>query len=214
MRDIFNVYIETPDSEEFSRIVGTYEKRYGKLELVYRDVLAKFQVKELSDFDKDYLVSILTQYLFKWGKMARVLGFKGCETLGSKLIQMDSQLKNFKQESLSTIDIIKNSGKITTIYDEIMNTRWKSNRGRIKRVGPTSTSKALHLVAPNLFMLWDRAIRNYYGFKDNGVEYSRFLKTMQHWFNELKPTIERLQQQCDKSCTKIIDEYNWIKCRS
>ena len=208
------MYIETPNSEDFSRIVGIYEKQYEKLELVYRDALANFQVKNLNDFDKDYLVSILTQYLFKWGKMARVLGFKGCETLGSKLITMDSQLKNFKQESLSTIDLTKNAGKITVTYDEIMNTRWKSNRGRIKRVGPTSTSKALHLFSPNLFILWDRAIRNYYGFNDNGIEYTRFLMTMQSWLKELKPTIERLQEQCGKSYTKIIDEYNWIKCRS
>jgi hypothetical protein len=214
MREIFNVRIKTPDSENFSRIVGTYEKRYGKLELVYRDVLAKFQVEELSNFKKNYLVRILTQYLFKWGRMARVLGFKGCETLGSKLIQMDSKLKNFKQENLSTIDLTKEAEKITATYDEIMNTRWKSNRGRIKRVGPTSTSKALHLVAPNLFMIWDRAIRNYYGFNDDGVEYTRFLMTMQSWLKELKPTIEGLQQKYDKSCTKIIDEYNWIKCRS
>jgi len=214
MRAIFNVRIKTPDSDEFSSKVVRYEKKYGILEFEYRDAFAKFQAEELRNFNKDYLVSILNQYLFKWGKMARVLGFKGCETLGSKLIQMDSQLKDFKQESLSTIDLTEKAEEITVIYDEIMNTRWKSDRGRIKRVGPTSTSKALHLVAPNSFMLWDRAIRNYYGFNDNGIEYTRFLMTMQSWLKELKPTIEELQRQYDKPCTKIIDEYNWIKCRS
>lgn len=103
---------------------------------------------------------------------------------------------------------------ITAAYDEIMNTTWKSEKGKLKRMGSTTTSKALHLVTPTLFMLWDRTIRNYYGFNDNGIEYTRFLMTMQSWLKELKSTIERLQQQFDKSCTKIIDEYNWIKCRS
>ena len=57
------------------------------------------------------------------------------------------------------------SSEFADIYDEIMNTKWKSKKGKTKRVGPTATSKALHLVAPDLFIIWDRAIRNHYVFK-------------------------------------------------
>ena len=112
MRDIFNVRIITPDSETFSRTVELYEKKYQKLERVYKDVFVKLQIEEFSHLNKEYLLSILNQYLFKWGKMARVLGLKGCETLANKLIQMESQLENFRQESLSTIDLRKKTEQI------------------------------------------------------------------------------------------------------
>lgn len=206
--------MKVPDSEDFSRLVETYENEFGELERIYRDVFEEIGTKWLSDLSTNNIEGILKKYLLKWGKMARVLGFKGCEKLGDKLKEMDTQLRKFRQEDLSTANLDNMSGEIVDIYDVIMNTKWLSKKGKVKRVGPTSASKALHLVAPDLFMIWDREIRNDYGFKDNGEEYARFLTSMQNWMKKLKPTIERLQKQYKKSCTKIIDQYNWKKCRT
>lgn len=202
--------MKVPDSEDFSKRVETYEKRYEKTEHIYRDVLRKFGTINLCNLSEDNIECILNPYFLKWGKMGRVLGFKGVRRIGDRFKEMDAQLGKFQQEDLLTLNLDIMSSEIANIYDEIMNTEWLSKKGKVKRVGPTSASKALHLVAPNLFMLWDRAIRNYYGFKDNGEEYIRFLANMQNWMRELKPTIEILQKRYKKSCTKIIDEYNWI----
>jgi len=103
------------------------------------------------------------------------------------------------------------SSEFAGIYDEIMNTEWKSEKGKNKRVGPTAASKTLHLVAPNLFIIWDRAIRNHYMFKENGAEYFRFLVNMQG-LKKLRSPIGALHRRYGESCTKIMDEYNWIKC--
>lgn len=206
--------LRVPDPEDFCELVEMYEKRYEKLDDIYVEALQRLENKKLCNFDDYDIKCIIYPYLLRWGKMARVLGFKGCKIIGDKLGEMNFQLSKFRQEDLSTVDLDSVSRKISGIYDEIMNTEWKSEMGRFKRVGPTSASKILHLVAPNLFMMWDREIRGYYGFQSNGQEYVRFLAQMKNWIEKLKSTIEKLKNKHQKPFTKIIDEYNWIKCRT
>lgn len=205
-------FIKVPVPEEFSNLVNLYESIYKNLDSIYVTALQDFENKKLSNLNYSDVESILRPYLLKWGKMGRVLGSKGCKRVGDKLREMDLQLTELRQEALSTVDLDRMSSEFVDIYDEIMNTEWKSEKGKTKRVGPTAASKALHLVAPNLFIIWDRAIRNYYMFKENGAEYVRFLVDMQTWLKKLKSPIGALQSRYGKSCTKIIDEYNWKKC--
>jgi hypothetical protein len=205
-------FIRVPVPEEFSSLVDLYEARYKKLDSTYVTALRDFESKKLSNLNYSDVESILHPYLLKWGKMGRVLEFKGCKRIGDKLRKMDLQLTKLRQEALSTVDLDRMSSEFADIYDEIMNTKWKSEKGKTKRVGPTAASKALHLVAPNLFIIWDRAIRDHYIFKENGAEYVRFLVNMQTWLEKLKSPIGALQSRYRKSCTKIIDEYNWKKC--
>jgi len=205
-------FIRIPAYEEFSNLVDSYESSYKTLDSIYVAALQLFENKKLSNLNNSDVESILLPYLLKWGRMGRVLGFKGCKRIGGKLKEMDLQLTKLRQEALSTVDLDRMSSEFADIYDEIMNTEWKSEKGKTKRVGPTAASKALHLVAPNLFIIWDKAIRNHYVFKENGAEYVRFLVNMQTWLKKLKSPVGALQSQYGKSCTKIIDEYNWKKC--
>jgi hypothetical protein len=71
---------------------------------------------------------------------------------------------------LATLDIHQNSDEIKELYNEILNVEWKSEKRKTKRVGLTATAKGLHLIVPDLFMIWDRKIRVDYGFQDNGKE--------------------------------------------
>jgi len=208
-------FFRVPVPEEFSNLVDLYEIRYKNLDSIYVTAIEDFENKTLSSLNDDDVESILRPYLMKWGLMGRVLGIRGCKRVGRKLRAMDLQLTKLRHEDLSEIDLDDNvAQKSTDVYDEIMNARWNSDMGRSKRVGPTAASKALHLVAPNLFMIWDRKIRNYYELGDNGGEYVRFLLNMKRWLKKLEPTIMKLQDKYQKSCTKIIDEYNWIKSRT
>jgi hypothetical protein len=204
--------VRIPVHEEFSNLVDLYESRYKNLDSIYVTALQDFGNKKLSDLNYSDVESVLHPFLLRWGRMGRVLGFKGCKRIGDKLGEMDLQLTKLRQEALLTVDLDRMSSEFVDIYDEIMNTKWKSEKGKTKRVGPTAASKALHLVAPNLFIIWDRAIRNHYVFKENGAEYVRFLANMQTWLKKLKSPISALQSRYGKSCTKIIDEYNWKKC--
>jgi len=204
--------LRVPTPEEFSNLVDLYESKYKKLDSTYVTALQLFENKKLGNLNYSDVESVLRPYLLKWGRIGRVLGIKGCKRIGDKLREMDLQLTKLRQENLSPVTPDRMSSEFADIYDEIMNTKWKSEKGKTKRVGPTAASKALHLVAPNLFMMWDRAIRNDYVFKENGAEYAIFLVNMQTWLKELKTPIDALQRQYGKTCTKIIDEYNWMKC--
>jgi hypothetical protein len=201
-----------PDSREFSRLVEQYEDKYKELDRTYLTAIKDFNgiIGSFGDYEVE---SILYPYLLRWGKMMRVLGYKGCSRISEKLREMEPQLDKFQKLTLSTIDLSQMSDKVEALYDELLNADWESDKGRTKRVGPTATSKVLHIVAPNVFIMWDRKIRDYYGFKDSGAEYVRFLANMKDWLENLSPRIEELSNKYQKSHTKIIDEYNWLKCR-
>jgi hypothetical protein len=128
---------------------------------------------------------ILCPYLLKWGRMGRLLGYKGCERIAEKLEEMKNQFAWFQAINLTTVDIRKKSHEIEKLYNAFLNARWKSDKGRTKRVGPTATSKVFHLLVSDLFMIWDSKIRKTYRFKDRGREYVRFLSIMQNWSKKL-----------------------------
>jgi len=78
-----------------------------------------------------------------------------------------------------------------------------------KVLGPVGAAKALHLLAPGFFPIWDRTIAQKYGqwlgpAGSNGKKYWRFMAICQRQCRELK----------NASCTnplKSIDEYNYCK---
>jgi hypothetical protein len=192
--------------------VREYETKYEELERIYLQAMENFKKRGLWGSCRYDVDLILRSYLLNWGKMRRVLGYRGCDRIGRRLVEMKPKLDEFKEMTLSTIDMERMSDDVEDVYDEMLNAEWKSDKGRAKRVGPTATAKVLHMALPNLFMIWDRRIRNCYGFRDRGREYVRFLANMQNWNKELGTTIDALQKEYGKSCTKLIDEYNWKKC--
>jgi hypothetical protein len=203
--------LEVPRAEEFSELVEQYEKKCENPDGVYIMVLREFEKRNLQDLSYHDVESVLRPYLLKWGKMGRVLGIRGCQIICDKLKELNPKFAVLRHKALLTFDLDAKL-KFADIYDEIVNAKWETQKGKTRRVGPTSASKTLHLVAPDLFMIWDRTIRNYYGFQETGKEYLRFLVNMKNWLKKLKPTIKKLQAKYQKSSTKIIDEYNWIKC--
>jgi hypothetical protein len=78
-------------------------------------------------------------------------------------------------------------------------------------LGPVGAAKALHLLAPSFFPLWDRAIAKAYGLSlgragTNGPRYWRFMEIARHQCCEL--SLEDLD--CPNPL-KAIDEYNYCR---
>lgn len=78
-------------------------------------------------------------------------------------------------------------------------------------LGPVGAAKALHLLAPRLFPLWDRAIAEAYDLAlgkagTNGKRYWRFVLISQRQARELKGEDPDCQNPL-----KSIDEYNYCK---
>jgi len=75
---------------------------------------------------------------------------------------------------------------------------------------PVSVAKALHLLAPNFFPLWDdkiaRAYKCYYNDRP-ADKYVSFCKLTKNMVDVLNRCINRP----DKTIIKLIDEYNYSK---
>lgn len=80
-----------------------------------------------------------------------------------------------------------------------------------KTKSPVATAKALHLLAPNFFPLWDYKISCAYKCryaKNPAQQYIKFMKIMRHILIELNFELEITKH---KTALKLIDEYNYAK---
>lgn len=74
---------------------------------------------------------------------------------------------------------------------------------KVKGIKYVGASKIMHLINRRLFVMWDNAIKNEYGFKTStSDDYLNFLKLMQEKFKD----IEWVE---DKPLTKAVDEFNY-----
>jgi hypothetical protein len=78
-------------------------------------------------------------------------------------------------------------------------------------LGPVGAAKALHLLAPGFFPLWDRAIASAYGLPmrprgKNADRYRRFMRITQMQY-EVLPGV----QDVKPNPLKALDEYNYCK---
>ena len=109
---------------------------------------------------------------------------------------LEPLFNKFEEKDIKTINFDEFLGeKITEIYNALST--------QVKSVGAT---KIMHLRVPQVFVLWDTRIREYYGFKDDSAEsYIKFLGKMRNKFKDIKLNEE------NRSFAKAIDEYNYIR---
>lgn len=103
----------------------------------------------------------------------------------------------FKNRKLQTINLFHFKKEIIKIFEPLY---------EIKGVRSTGAPKLMHLVNPEVFIMWDSYIRKYYDFKKGKAEdYFNFLIMMQSEFKGVKFD--------DRKTTfaKAIDEYNYLK---
>lgn len=124
---------------------------------------------------------------------------------GIMAINNDPRLSALRDANLRAINIPQNRHSIKECFEHFM---------RIDRVGPTGVSKALHVLMPNLFVMWDDRIRSAYRCAGNGSEdgYLKFLQLMQGAASSLEESVwGNVCRQCDDfSIPKLLDEYNYV----
>jgi hypothetical protein len=205
-----NEFLRVPSIHCFSEIVQTYETVHKETDKTYINSINRMKETNLKSLNQKDVQSILNPFLLKWGNMARVLGFAGCIKIGEVLKEMNEELFDVRYYFLQ--DDLEKVSNVAELYDNIMNAQFKSTSG-LTQAGSTAASKALHLIAPDFFVMWDNDIRKYSGFGDTGKEYQRFMANMKYRIECLNPTVTALSEKFGKTKTKIIDEYNWFKFR-
>lgn len=158
-----------------------------------------------------------TSYYSRAGK-----AFKTISTILTGLLSdesFQSRLSKVRYLKISEVDLEKNYEDIVELF--------KITR-KCRGFGPTACSKILHLIQPELFIMWDKAISQFYHdvHRKNGLQhqkgeeicYFEFLKDMQKLSLELlKSNTESVIlkdlkdiSKYDKTLAKALDEYNYM----
>ncbi len=140
------------------------------------------------------------------------------KTLQKALQTSHDKFELIRSENLKSIEfekIIKHDGrnvKIGNLVEEIFNTLSSVRAGR-RTVGYTATTKIMHMVMPELFVMCDKAIREGYGIGDNSRSYLNFLIRMQNatkkFMKETEFQLYKKLHNDERSFIKVLDEYNY-----
>jgi predicted nucleic acid-binding OB-fold protein len=213
--------------EDLVNVVDKFEQEIDLTECIYFGALIKLEnvQQDLGKLDDvQHIRRVIKPFLVQWGMMGRVVGREKLEweKLGKTLRSLEKEFKKLRGKRFLTVDFDEFlSGSITTIYRELDD---------IPYIGsPTAISKILHLLNPEIFVMWDNDIRKNYKKKNKHIHdtpegYLEFLKQTQ---KELKEAFEERQKQTgknfdeiekeirgrykNKTLARIIDEYNWPK---
>lgn len=136
------------------------------------------------------------------------------EAYRNNIISLEKDFNKLKDSDIIIINLNQFKANISNIYNTL---------SEIKGVEFTGATKIMHLINPNLFVIWDNYIRcgkpkikymklklfkeYYYNFIKYGNSsdgYIRFLQEMQNNFKHLKPKL------LAKPMAKAIDEFNYV----
>lgn len=114
-------------------------------------------------------------------------------------------------------------------YEGLSDISWLNRDGSGRTLGPTATSKILHVLRPGIFIMWDAPIRAYYDLDGSSQSYEFFISLMKKQVESVlrelhfdrKSDSESILESklCNRlgcnhprpvTMPKLIDEYNWI----
>lgn len=189
-------------------------------------------IEKLKDVQKDltklddvqHIQRVIKPFLIQWGMMGRVVGQEGLRwmELGEILRSLGKEFRELRSKSFITIefDEEKISSVIKNIYRRLDPIPYIG--------GPTTIPKMVHLLSPEIFVMWDKDIKETYRKQNNCISntpegYLEFLKEVQEELKEAlydrqKETgkeLDEIEQEIrsrykNKTLARIVDEYNWM----
>jgi len=215
--------------EELIAGIKNFEERWWLAEYVYFKTIEELKDvrKDLSTLTKGHMEEVVKIFLLQWGQMGRTVNREDLnwEQLTNNLRSQKESFQRLQSETLLHINF--DDREITDIIKEVFRSV------KVRYIGPTAISKILHLLNPELFVMWDDRIRREkYHVRANENGYLDFLKAVKQDIEEAmddqarnsgtdkEEIIERicrelpskkLGQKCSrKTLAKLIDEYNWM----
>lgn len=203
----------------FIHAVRKFEEENGLADVLYLEAIKKLRkVRENpQELDENVASRIIRPFLACWGRMGRNVEREDFDW--SKLVEeikkQKENLDRLGKETLLSIRFKEVADIVKGIYDGI----------KVKHLGPTGISKILHLLNPELFVMWDDDIRKKISnrpFSGSSKGYLKFLKWIQNELIEATKgiTIEEIRNRADgeyidrKTMAKLADEYCWITVRT
>ena len=153
----------------------------------------------------DSTVKGILLLLFAWNSAARVTKKLSPDKLKKAIGKVKSELGSIEAKKITDEMEASDWKKIEKIFDAFR-----------KECGQTGASKALSLLNPGLFVMWDTGIReelrgtHIYGIGngEDGKKYVRFLKGVQRIIRD-NDLVSRLPK--GSNIAKKFDEYNYVR---
>jgi len=185
---------------------------------VYAECVGQMAGVKLRTASVDDVTTIVHPFLYRWGRMGRLLGqksFHGWEGRLAKVIRYNWQgLKRYRTVCLAVAgsDLSSYGADIERLYEA-----FKSVLGRV------GAPKALHLICPHFFPMWDNAIAN--GVRAemdqrpatseevepfSPADYYRFAAAVQDFIREHDRLLTELSKRFGRSKVKIVDDCFWL----
>jgi len=200
------IYI--PTKEEFIKGIEEFEK-HEKRDAMYK--VATFLISHFwgkaSDMADGLGVLLLTwnQAFYRYGN----LEFNKLEECIKNNLE---KLERFRNRDITTLSESDESD-IKSIFTEFLESLRIASGNMEGRKSPVAVAKALHLLAPNFFPLWDDRIAKAYGCYYNNYpaeKYYQFMKLMKEFAEKVRGYIAPSNYQ-NKTLLKLIDEFNYSK---
>jgi len=182
--------INSHRAEEF-QVDDAYNKAYRELILPIKDPWQN-------------LDSII-EFVRKWSR--RVPIGKNKDEIREVVISLKKEFETIKHYNLEDLEFTpKNRESIMKIFDKLSATVLKY----------TGTTKLMHGMNPDLFVMWDKGIGKHYGCAPNSMGYIHFMRLMQEKIQEIlkNHSKEEIIEETGVSLPKLIDEYNWVNFRT
>lgn len=194
-------------------IIREYVNRCNSGEVpedIYRTSVQAARRLNLQNVSKEDIEQVVQPFLYKWGRMGRVLGRAKFVNWKENLINAVSRNVSLLQR-YATIDLTDADLAIERQHIEKL---YKSFRDA---VGQVAATKCLHLFCPGFFPMWDTAIagtvrkeRNASSLEEFSTEdFCQFVEQIRSFIIGNSVLISLLAEKYGKTKVKIVDEVFW-----
>lgn len=147
-----------PSQEEFLNGVSEYHK-HEKRDAMYK--VAKMLVNDYWG-RWDEVANGLGVLLLTWNQALYRYGVFDFDKLEHFLKSRQNELNEFRNRAIDTLN--KNDeAKIKSMFEELLVALASEGKNKKPRKSPVAVAKALHMLAPDFFPIWDNAIAYAYG---------------------------------------------------
>lgn len=197
--------IQLPDRKEFLSGCAAFVK-YEKRDAMYK--VATFLMSHFWGKMSD-MTDALGVLLSTWNQAFYRYGSFDYGSLENCITANFSTLEGFKKRYISTLSE-KDEKEIKSLFNAFLKALQIASGKSKGKKSPVAVAKALHLLAPGFFPLWDKEIAWAYGCyynedpADKYVTFSKITKTIAEGVKDYVP-------RTNKTLLKLIDEYNYSK---
>jgi hypothetical protein len=192
-----------PSREEFLKGCNAYEEHEK------RDSMYKVSTFLVSHFWGKFneMADGLGVLLLTWNQAFYRYGIFNFDNLENCIHNNFYKLETFRKRIITDLQVL-DQNDIKSLFNNFLEALRVERDGKQKK-SPVAVAKALHILAPNFFPLWDKKIAEAHGlrFKNPDDEYFAFCKISAYLAQEIKDYVEHPV----KPLLRLIDEYNYAK---